>query len=71
MDNDITIEGDGEGITLKNVDDIAVSVGTDPQEGLKCQVKEARCEIHAIGDCSVPGGIMEAVAAGVEVGRKL
>jgi hypothetical protein len=25
----------------------------------------------AFGDCSVPGGIMEAIAAGAELGRRL
>ncbi len=71
VDKDVTIERDGDRITLKGVDDIVVSVGTDPQEDLKVQLKGASYEIHAIGDCSVPGGIMEAIAAGAELGRRL
>jgi hypothetical protein len=70
VDREVTFERDGDRITLKGVDDVVLAVGTDPEKGLT-EVKGASYDVYVIGDCSVPGGIMEAIAAGAELGRKL
>lgn len=66
---DVTIERDGDRIVLRGADDMVLAVGTDPDRGLT-QPKEASYDFYAIGDCAAPGGIMEAIAAGAELGRK-
>jgi 2,4-dienoyl-CoA reductase-like NADH-dependent reductase (Old Yellow Enzyme family)/NADPH-dependent 2,4-dienoyl-CoA reductase/sulfur reductase-like enzyme len=70
VEKNVTIERDGDRMTLKGVDDLVLAVGTDPEKGLT-PAKGASYDVYTIGDCSVPGGIMEAIAAGAELGRKL
>lgn len=54
--------------SLGDVGSVLVSVGTEPN----CPLGETLdIPFHSIGDCVGPAGIMEAVKAAAEVGRKL
>jgi hypothetical protein len=68
---DVTIDRDGDITTLKDVDKIVVAVGTEPNRTLQRELADKPYEVHVIGDCQAAAGIMEAVAAGAEVGRQL
>ena len=68
---DVTIDRDGDIITLRDVDSIVISVGVEPNRVLQEELKKGPFEVHVIGNCSKEGAIMEAVADGAEVGRRI
>jgi hypothetical protein len=68
---DVTIDRDGDIITLRDVDSIVISVGVKPNRVLQEELKKGSFKVHVIGNCSREGAIMEAVADGAEVGRRV
>lgn len=68
---DVTIDRDGDIITLRDVDSIVISVGVEPNRVLQKELKKGSFKVHVIGNCSREGAIMEAVADGAEVGRRV
>ena len=68
---DVTIDRDGDIITLRDVDSIVISVGVEPNRVLQEELKKGSFKVHVIGNCSREGAIMEAVADGAEVGRRV
>lgn len=68
---EVTIVRDGATITLRDVDSIVIAVGVEPNRVLQDDLKEMSFEVHAIGNCSKEGAIMEAIADGAEVGRRI
>lgn len=68
---DVTIDRAEDVITLKDVDKIVLAVGVEPNMTIPDDLATEGFEVHIIGGCNQIAGIMEAVAAGAEVGRKL
>ncbi|MFC1963780.1 FAD-dependent oxidoreductase [Chloroflexota bacterium] len=69
-DDGLVIERDGERQTLK-ADSIVFAAEYQPDTALAESLKNASYEIHLVGDCVTPCGILEAVRDGSRVGRLL
>ena len=68
---DVTIDRHGAIITQRDVDSIVISVGVEPNRVFTRRTEKGSFKIHVIGNCSREGAIMEAVADGAEVGRRV
>lgn len=68
---EVTIDREGDIITVGEVDNIILSVGTEAENSLQGELEDKDFELIAVGDCQGAAGIMEAVSAGFEAGRAL
>ena len=64
----VITDADGKVRTLE-ADSVMVILPLKPNPGLYDALQGKVPELHLIGDCREPGLIMDAIAAGFEVGR--
>jgi NADPH-dependent 2,4-dienoyl-CoA reductase/sulfur reductase-like enzyme len=70
-DRTVTIEREGDSITLNDVDKLVLAGGGDPGVTFSKDLEGFGLEVYCIGDCRQMGGIKDAVADGYGVGYNL
>jgi NADPH-dependent 2,4-dienoyl-CoA reductase/sulfur reductase-like enzyme len=64
----VVVDKEGRERTLE-ADTVLVTVALEPNPGLHEALKDRAAEVYAVGDCSKPGLIIDAIAGGFTVGR--
>ena len=63
---------DREGIEdYIDADDVIIAIGSKPENSLYQELHGRRENVHAIGDCVEPRGILEAISEGAMIGRTI
>jgi hypothetical protein len=70
-ENSVTMETDGQEVTLKGADLIVLALGSKSVDTLSEQIKGKVAEIYVIGDAKKPRKAREAIEEGRLVGRML
>jgi NADPH-dependent 2,4-dienoyl-CoA reductase/sulfur reductase-like enzyme len=65
------VERDGQLHSLRDIDSIVLATGARPANPVAEPLEQLAPEVHVIGDARNPGSAMDAIAAGMEVGRRV
>ncbi len=68
---EVTIDRGGDTITLGDVDNVTLYVGSQAENALQAMLEGKGYELISVGECQGTAGIMEAVAAGFEASPAL
>lgn len=66
--NEMVVEADGRGYSIKDFDDVIIAVGSKPENTLLNQLKESDIEVIVIGDARAVRQGLEAVEEGYRAG---
>ena len=69
--NGVVVEHEGEKETLEGMDTIVLAMGVVSISSLADEIKDMVSEIHLIGDAGNLGNALNAIAAGVKIGRQI
>ncbi len=69
--NGVVVEHEGERETIEGIDTIVLAMGVVSINSLADEIKDMVSKVHVIGDADNTGNALNAIAAGVEIGRKI
>jgi NADPH-dependent 2,4-dienoyl-CoA reductase/sulfur reductase-like enzyme len=69
--NGVVVEHEGERETIEGIDTIVLAMGVVSINSLADEIKDMVSKVHVIGDAGNPGNALNAIAAGVEIGRQI
>jgi 2,4-dienoyl-CoA reductase-like NADH-dependent reductase (Old Yellow Enzyme family)/thioredoxin reductase len=67
----VVVEKDGKKETISGIDTVVLAMGAKPVKRLAAQLKGKVAEVYVIGDASEPRMVVNAVAEGSEIARKI